>query len=139
MIGGIMPRIKVKNMPRLRLTDLLRRRKTTLDAFITESGVQTYEALVIRCNRLGVAPPDRSAWDELRPDIVSSPSDGVVVLDPPDVVEESTGRRIDPDAPVTVPEVKVVTGVEEPTQEPAKKVTKRRRRKKVETPTKQGE
>ena len=104
-----MPRFTVKNLPRLKLSDLLRRRKMTLDWFIKESGVQTYEALCARCHRLGVQPPPESDWKALRPKKVSSPSDGVVVLDPPDVTEESTGRRIDPEAPVTKPGVEVVT------------------------------
>lgn len=103
-----MARVKVKNMPRLRLSDLLRRRKMTLETFVTDSGVQTYEALVIRCQRLGCLPPAEAEYKKLRPDAVNSPSDGVVVLDPPPVIEEQTGRMIDPDAPVTVPEVKVI-------------------------------
>lgn len=144
-----MPRITVKNLPRLKLSDLLRRRKMTLDWFINESGVQTYEALCARCHRLGVQPPPESAWKELRPETVSSPSDGIVVLDPPEVTEESTGRRIDPDAPVTVPGVEVVTEKKMKAEEPkpddgkdAKAATtapksprRGRRRKKEDQPT----
>jgi hypothetical protein len=81
----------------------------SLETFIDDSGVQTYEGLVNRCNRLGCQPPTLEEYRVLRPHIVSSPQDGVVVLEPPDVTEESTGRKIDPEAPVTVPEVKVIT------------------------------
>jgi len=74
--------IKIKNLPKLRLADLLRRRKTTLEVFILESGIQTYAALVTRCQRMGVQPPNEAEFHEIRPTIVSSPSDGVVVFEP---------------------------------------------------------
>lgn len=84
-----MSRVNIKNLPQLRLADLLRRRKMTLNSFIEESGVQTYEALALKCERLGCVPPLREEWQALRPAIVSSPSDGVIVMDPvPALVEE---------------------------------------------------
>lgn len=79
--------VKIKNMPRLTLANLLRRRKMTLNDFINESGVQTYAALVNRCARIGVQPPPEEEYKSLRPAVVTSQSDGVIVLEPPDVVE----------------------------------------------------
>lgn len=90
-----MSKVTVKNMPRLRLSDLLKRRKMTLEGFLQDSGVQTYEALVNRCNRLGCLPPLREEYRQLRPVIVNSPQDGVVVLEAPPLIEESTGKNLD--------------------------------------------
>src|SRR3990167_532353 len=75
-----MSNIKVRNVPRLKLGDLLRRRKMTLKLFMDEFGITTYEALAIRCKRLGVQPPDESAFVALNMPLVSSPTEGVVVL-----------------------------------------------------------
>lgn len=104
-----MSRIKLKNTPRLRLADLLRRRKMTLLQFIEESGVQSYEGLVIRCQRIGVQPPVKDEYLALKPTVVSSQQDGVVVLEPPKVIDEPSGMEIDPDAPIVPPGVKVIT------------------------------
>ena len=96
-------------MPRLTLADVLRRRRQTLKKFVDDSGVQSYEGLCNLCHRLGMLPPDEGTYKrEVNPPLVSSQLDGIVVLDPPPVVDEMTGRRIDPDAPVHLPEVKVV-------------------------------
>lgn len=106
-----MPVVKIKNLPRLRLADLLRRRKMSLETFIEDSGVQTYEGLAARCDRLGCQPPTLEEYKKLRPDIVNSPQDGIVVVEPfepppspvrshdgdikPDVVEPQSGKHID--------------------------------------------
>jgi hypothetical protein len=79
----------LKNMPRLRLADLLKRRKMTLLQFINESGVQTYEGLVNRCDRIGVQPPAKDEYMILKPEIVSSPQDGVVILEPEPIPEDT--------------------------------------------------
>lgn len=126
--------VHLKNMPRLHLADLLRRRKTTLKQFIDESGVQTYEGLVNRCVRMGVQPPSDIEFKAIKPVVVTSPQDGVIVLEPPPVVDEISGRKIDPDAPVTLPGVETVFDVppttDVRTQEEPTIVTKKRRKKK---------
>src|SRR5262245_42644452 len=101
--------VKLKNLPKLRLGDLLRRRKMTLKQFLDESGVHSYGGLVERCHSIGVLPPDEAENHVAQPVMVSSPQDGVVVLEPPAVIDEITGHEIDPDAPVLVPGVEVVT------------------------------
>lgn len=104
-----MSKIVVKNMPRLKLVDLLRRRKMTLRQLLDEFGITTYAGLVIRCERMGVAPPPEEDFKVAFPDKpVNSPQEGVVVLEPPPVVDEISGREIDPEAPVA-PVVKVIT------------------------------
>jgi hypothetical protein len=102
----------VNNPPRLRLADVIRRRRTTLSALIKEIGLTTYQGLEIWCGRMGISAPTLEEFHVAVPATVprvSSPQEGVIVLEPPPVIDEHTGRQIDPDAPVT-PGVEVVTG-----------------------------
>lgn len=93
-------RIVLKNQPRLRFADLLRRRKTTLKAVLIELGISTYEALCIRCDRIGVTPPSQEEFELVIPPVkVNSPQEGVIVLQPLRVVEELSGHSIDPEVP----------------------------------------
>ena len=102
-------RVVVKNMPKLKLSDLLRRRKMTLRALLDEFGITTYGGLLVRCERMGCAPPTEAEFKVAYPDKpVNSPQEGVVVLEPPPVIDDISGRKIDPEAPVA-PEVKVIT------------------------------
>lgn len=98
-----------KNLPRLRLTDLLRRRKMTLRQFIDELGLTTWSALQLRCERMGIVEPTQAEFDVAMPPInrVNSPQEGVIVLEAPRVTDELTGRSIDPEAPVEEPSVMV--------------------------------
>lgn len=148
-----MSNVKLKNMPVLTLADVLRRRKISLETFVHDLGVQSYEGLVLWCNDFGVQPPSEDAYNEIRPEVRTSQQDGVVVLDPPPVIDEQSGREIDPDAPVTVPEVKVVTKPEDNDvvmsndnkddndsgSEPTNQPRKRRNKKKVNTVIKNDE
>lgn len=105
--------IKVKNLPRLKLADLLRRRKMSLPQLLSGFGITTYAGLVNHCNRIGVLPPSESEFKVASPNPpVNNPQEGVVVLGPlPEYyVDEISGKRIDPAAPV-LPEVKVVTDI----------------------------
>ncbi len=111
-------RVLIKNEPRLMLADLLRRRKMTLARFMSEFGITTKEGLKSKCLRLGVTPPNEADMSAsglfLEPGkAVSSPQEGVVVLDPPPIVNESTGKRIVEDAPM--PQYEDPTLDEEPT------------------------
>jgi hypothetical protein len=83
-----MSRIYVKNLPRLKLSDLLRRRKMTLRALLDELGITTYEGLVARCERMGVLEPTREEFLVVMPEVVNSPPEGVIVLEPAPVVED---------------------------------------------------
>lgn len=69
--------------PKLRLHDLLRKRKLTFAAWLAESNVSSYAELVRWCQLVGVAPPTEKEWLALRPEPVTAPADGVVVLEPP--------------------------------------------------------
>lgn len=104
-----MSKIFLKNMPRLKLSDLLHRRKMMLRQLLDEFGITTYDGLLIRCNRMGCAPPNEADFHVAYPVApVNSPQEGVVVLEAPPVIDDITGRKIDPEAPVT-PEVRVIT------------------------------
>lgn len=118
----------MKNQPRLTLAAVLRRRKSTLKKLADELGVTTYTALANWCDRMGIAQPEQREFDLAFPPTmkVNSPQEGVIVLEPPPVVDEHTGRAIDPAAPVE-PGVQVVTEPTDPTQ-------KKRRSKKESQP-----
>ncbi len=72
----------LKNMPKLKLVELLRRRKMSLRQLLDEFGITTYDGLLARCHRLGVMPPDESEFKLAMPNTqVNNPSEGVVVFD----------------------------------------------------------
>jgi len=76
-------KINVKNMPKINLNDLLRRRKMTLIQFLNEFGITTYEALLSRCERIGVNPPDLEEFTTIfqSTNVTNNPQDGVVVIE----------------------------------------------------------
>lgn len=80
-------RMHKKSMSRVSLVDLLRRRKSDLARFLSESGIVSYETLKIRCDTMGVIPPTLEAFYAVTggPDItlaISAPDEGIVVLQP---------------------------------------------------------
>lgn len=89
-----MSKIIVKNLTPLKLTDLLKRRKKNLEEFLTESGITTYESLKERCSRMGVQPPLQNEWEKIRGDFITSPTEGIIVLDPMPIIKESSGEEI---------------------------------------------
>lgn len=103
-------RIILKNTPRLQLADLLKRRKMTLLQFVTEHAITTYEGLCARCEWMGVSPPTDEQYKVGVPSqaIVNNPQEGIIVVEAPIVIDEMSGRSIDPEAPV-VPGISVVT------------------------------
>lgn len=99
-------RYTLKNQPRLRLADLLRRRRMQLQQFLAEFGITTYEGLCERCRRMGVAPPELQDFEAVIPPTakVNNPTEGVVVLEAPPVIAESTGQEIDVSSSFEAPE-----------------------------------
>lgn len=76
------------------LTDLLRRRRTDLKNFLSETGIVTYELLKTRCSSMGVVPPPEADFKAALGNPVthnlSSPTEGIVVLEaPPEVPEKN--------------------------------------------------
>lgn len=86
--------VRLKNLPGLKLTDLLRRRKKTLEKFINEFGITTYESLLSRCERIGVVPPSVEDFEEIVTRPVTSPTEGIVVLNAPPIISEHTGKVV---------------------------------------------
>jgi len=94
--------VRLKNLPGLKLTDLLRRKKKTLEKFINEFGITTYESLLARCDRIGVVAPLLEEFEEIVTRPVSSPMEGVVVLKAPPVVNEHTGKIVSDDVIISL-------------------------------------
>lgn len=83
-------KIKLDNIPRLRLIDLLRRRRVSFDVFLKEHGITTYEGLTIRCNSMGVATPTVEEFAATLPPVVNSPQEGIVVVESPEFAQPIT-------------------------------------------------
>ena len=86
--------VRLKNLPKLSLVVLLKRRKKSLKQFMDEFGITTYEELKSRCERIGVVEPSVEAFRQVNPTIVNSPTEGVLVLGAPPIVHEHTGKVI---------------------------------------------
>lgn len=97
-----MANYKIRNLPQIKLTDLLKKRKTTLEKYLSSYGIFTYASLVARCEKIGVSPPPEKEFEKVVESRVSSPQEGVVVLEPPALTKESTGQRILPEEERTV-------------------------------------
>ena len=92
-------RIVLKNQPHLQLVDVLRRRRTTLRKLLDEIGLSTYSGLLNWCARMGIGHPTLQEFEAAMPPTqkVNCPQEGVVVLEPPAIVDERTGQPIDPE------------------------------------------
>jgi len=86
-------RLHSNSLSKVGLSDVLRRRRSNLSKFLKEMGIVTYDLLVERCNSMGVVPPPKKDFyaatgrAEGEAPVVSSPTEGVIVLDPPVVLE----------------------------------------------------
>lgn len=89
----------------------------TLQQFLNESGIVAYGALLERCNALGVRAPSESDFDAVVTVRVTSQQDGVIVLDPPPLLDEPPAADFD-EIPYPFPEEAVV---EQPKQKKKKK------------------
>lgn len=105
-------RLQKKSLSRIALTDLLRRRRTNLENFLNDMGIVTYELLVSRCASMGVTPPPEEQFLKARGNQVtheiSSPTEGIVVLNPPpadDTLEEIL--ETDPSAETTQQDLQI--------------------------------
>lgn len=87
----------LKGQPALKLNDLLRKRKTSLKKFITETGITSYGKLQEKCQKLGVSAPSEEEFKAIVPEPVTLQQEGIVVLDPPPLIKEGTGQKIEID------------------------------------------
>jgi hypothetical protein len=87
----------LKGQPALKLNDLLRKRKTNLKKFITETGITSYGKLQEKCQKLGVSAPSEEEFKVIVPEPVTLQQEGIVVLDSPPLIKEGTGQKIEID------------------------------------------
>lgn len=94
-------RLHQKSISKVSLLSVLKRRKSNLKTFLQETGIVTYELLKTRCDSMGVIPPEETEFFEAAgmssadaPRRVSSPAEGLIVLDPPTLVKENTGESL---------------------------------------------
>lgn len=88
-----MSQFRVRGLPPIRLQDLLKKRRTNLKDFLKNTGVATYATLEQKCQKLGVSPPTEEEFNSALGAVVSSPQEGIIVLDPPNLTKD-TGEKI---------------------------------------------
>jgi len=90
-------KFKIKGLPPIKLENILRKKKTTLKSFLSSSGIFSYQTLLQKCEKMGVSPPSEKEFREAVGDVaVSSPQEGIIVLDSPALLKE-TGEKLDVD------------------------------------------
>lgn len=93
-------RLHERSISKVTLINVLKRRKSSLKRFLEETGIVTYELLRTRCDSMGVIPPEEQEFLDTTGTYaegtatVSSPAEGVIVLNPPKVINELTGLQI---------------------------------------------
>lgn len=122
-------RLQEKSVSKLTLVDLLRRKRKNLTTHLKEAGIVTYERLVRSCASVGLIPPSedefRNALGNPPTPMVSSPTDGILVLDPPEITDISLPVEAEEEAQATPEEL------QEELQEP---IRQKKKKKTVETP-----
>lgn len=92
-------RLQEKSLSKLTLDSLLRKKRSTLENFLKETGIVTYETLEVRCRSIGVVPPEREQFLRAMGNPVvheySSPTEGIVVLNPLEVEDSKETDRSD--------------------------------------------
>lgn len=106
-----MARYKIKGLPPIKLIDLLKKRRITLQKFIKDSGMNSYQTLLSKCEKMGVSAPGEAEFREAVGGIFSSPQEGVIVLEPPDLTKDS-GEKVKVDCFI---DHEIQDVVEEPT------------------------
>lgn len=110
-----MSNYRIKGLPPIKLNDLLKKRGLTLKDFLKNMGIATYTTLVQQCQSMGVSCPSEQDFKDALGDVVSSPQEGVVVLDPPTLTKDS-GQKINIDEFSTFPKQESVETLD-PVQE----------------------
>lgn len=89
-----MANFKIKRLPQIKLVDLLKKRKITLKQFLGDYGIVTHSTLITKCDSMGVSPPSEIEFKKIVNVAISSPQEGIVVLDSPALLSENTGELI---------------------------------------------
>lgn len=94
-------RLHQRSISKVTLLSLLKRRKSDLKRFLSDTGIVTYELLKSRCDSMGVIQPEEkdfinaSGVNTAGMALVSSPTEGLIVLDPPKIINELTGKEVE--------------------------------------------
>jgi hypothetical protein len=94
-------RLNKNTFSKVSLLSVLKRKKISFQKYLDENGIVTYGLLVSRCNSMGMVPPTENEFLELtgrkhdETPKVSSPAEGVVILEPPQIISEKTGKPIE--------------------------------------------
>lgn len=84
-----MGNMKDKHVQPIAFSKLLKRKKLTLEQYVRDNGIVTYELLINKCARLGVVPPTPDEFDALKVQFVNSPTEGIVVVESPEVDQKA--------------------------------------------------
>lgn len=93
-------RLHQRSISKVTLLNVLKRRKSDLKRFLADTGIVTYELLKTRCDSMGVIPPEESEFldavgsNSSSTATVSSPAEGLIVLNPPKIINELTGKEV---------------------------------------------
>jgi hypothetical protein len=91
-------RLQQKSLSRLTLESLLRKKRTNLENFLKDTGIVAYDTLVNRCNSIGVLPPEREDFLKAMGNPLiheySSPTEGIIVLNPQEEIETSKNIEV---------------------------------------------
>jgi hypothetical protein len=93
-------RLQRKSLSKISLTDLLRKKRSNLSTFLKETGIVSYDLLKSRCVLIGVLPPTEEEFFKIRgnnPPVISSPTEGIVVLEPDNSSSEDLPQEPDLD------------------------------------------
>jgi hypothetical protein len=75
-------KVNIKNQDKLKLEDLLRRRKTSFEEFVKSHAIYSYSSLLEICKRIGVTPPvEDNVKDFFVEQIASDEQEGIVVVE----------------------------------------------------------
>ena len=66
--------------PKVKLSDILRRRKATFAQWVNDSGIQTYDQLVRHCDAMGIFAPSAEEFAAAFPknEQICVPTEGIV-------------------------------------------------------------
>lgn len=127
-------RLQEKSISKLALTDLLRRKRKDLKTYLKETGIVTYERLVRSCTSIGVVPPSeeefRNVLGNPTTPQVSSPTDGILVLEPPNEVMSETQNS---EEAAVQEELLDLTHLEDSSQQKVSKQSSKKKKKPLET------
>jgi hypothetical protein len=92
-------RLQPRSYSRVTLENLLKKRKKTMEEFMNELGIVSYESLKNKCENMGVQPPSEQEFMNATGNSAlpkySSPAEGIVVLLPIEKEEPATKNDIE--------------------------------------------